>query len=344
MVKKMFVSRLLVIIVAVSFSSFAFAANKTIKFAHIGKADAFKDAVHAAAIGFKYMMEKRSAGKFEVTIYPDQSLGSQADVMPMLKNNAVQISLASAIGFARVYPKALIMFAPYLFKNEYIAMEVANGPFGQKLLDGFTKKTGIKALAFYGGYTWMALTNNKRPIRNLKDMKGLKFRVMDPMAVAMFKSMGASAAPIAFTETYTSMQTGVVDGQTNPPFIVAAFKFNEVQKYMTLASTQWGYQLLLCNLQWYNSLSAQEKIMLRDAVTAAMDAGNGVGVLLEDRTINNLIKSGMQVNVLDAATIAQFQAVAKPAGMKFVRKVAGNQIADELLQAIAAAEKKLGYQ
>ncbi|MBT4268780.1 MAG: DctP family TRAP transporter solute-binding subunit [Deltaproteobacteria bacterium] len=341
--KKMLFKSFLTLIMIISFAGMSFAAPKVIKIAHMGKADPFADAVHASAVAFKYLMERRTSGRYEVKIYPQGSLGKQSDVIAALKNNVIQVNIAASIGFFRVFPPASIFFTPYIFKNESVAMEVINGPYGQKLLGAFSEKTGFKGLAFAGAYTWMAITNNKRPIRTLDDIKGLKFRVMDPLGAAMFKSFGATASPIAFAETYTSMQTGVVDGQTNPAFIVANFKFNEVQKYMTLANSQWGYQMMMANQQWFNSLSADDKIALRDSVNGAIDAMKGLTLIQEISFLEKLEKSGMEITTLGAAEMAKFASVARPACLQWVSKVMGKQWADEMLAAIADAEKKLGY-
>ncbi|MFH2129650.1 MAG: DctP family TRAP transporter solute-binding subunit [bacterium] len=341
MIKKTFWSFILLLFV--SSAAIAKDAKYKVKFAHGGPPKALESPVHATAVGFKYMLEKRSGGQFEVEIYPSNTLGNEIDHMEAIQNNVIQVYMATAAGFHRTFPPALLLFTPYLFRNADIAMEVIEGPFGDKLKAEFEKKTGLKMLTVAGSYTYMAITNNKRPIRKPEDLKGLKMRVMDPMGITMFKSLGASATPIAWPEVYTSLQTGVVDGQTNPTFIVAWAKFNEVQKYMTLANSQWGYQLLLANKQWYESLSAAEKIQVRDATTAARYSGAGMTLLLDEMATNDLIKKGMQVEILSESEIKVFQDIAGPACMAWVRKALGNEWADALVSAIDEAETKLGY-
>lgn len=315
----------------------------SVKFAHQNPPNEIKDASHAAAVGFKYLLEKQSGGKFDVQIYPSATLGKEVDVLESLKANVVQISVTSAAGFFRVFPPAVVMYTPYIFRNANIAMEVVNGPFGDKLKKAFEKKTGLVVLGIQGGYTYAVLTNNKRPIRKPSDMKGLKFRVMDPMAGELFKSLGAGAVPIAWPEVYTSLQTGVVDGQTNPAFIVSFAKFNEVQNYMTLANSQWGYQLLLANKQWYDSLSDSEERLVKNAMMAATHAGLGVNVLLEKNSVIDLQKKGMKVEMLSDDQILEFQKIAKPHCLNWARKALGAKWVDELESAIEDAEKKLGY-
>jgi len=339
------VTRTIVIVAALLlvFSGLAIAEPIKIKFSHSQPPKTMENAIHATAVAFKYVIESRSGGKFEVQIYPAGSLGKDMDQMEAVKNGVIQMNFAPMVSLFRVYLPMTIGFSPYLFKNEDIAIEVFNGPFGQKLLDGLTEKSGLKGLDYLKGYNYMAITNNKRAIRSPEDMKGLKFRVMDPMGVAMFKSFGASAVPLAFAELFTSMQTGVVDGQTNPPFIVESMKFNEVQKYMTLAKSQWGYQVLICNKQWFEKLSPADQKLIRNSYNAASSATMGLSLLLEKEAVEKLKKKGMKVNVIPETDLPKFEKLARPAGLAFMRKAAGDALVDELLKAIDDAEKKLGY-
>jgi len=344
MMKKCFWVCSLVIIFVMAISTHALAADPyKVKFAHMGAPKTFESPIHASVVGFKYMLEKRSGGKFDVEIYHSGSLGKEVDMMEALQSNVIQLYMASAAGFHRIFPQAMIFYTPYIFRNADIAMEVVQGPFGKKVRDAFEAKTGMKVLDVAGSYAYMAITNNKRPIRKPGDLKGLKFRVMDPMGGTMFKSLGASAVPISWAEVYTSLQTGVVDGQTNPTFIVSWAKLNEVQKYMTLANSQWGYQLVLCNKQWYESLKPQDVINVRDAMSASYHAGAGLSLLVDDASIKDLKEKGMQVELLSNDEVKAFQEVAGPACMQWVRDNLGNDWADALLAAIDEAEKKLGY-
>ena len=136
-----------------------------IKYAHIGPPSVFGEPMHASATAFKYMMEKETNGKYKVDIYPAGTLGKEIDLMEAVRNNVIQVHGASMGGLHRIYPPAILAFAPYVFKNERIAVEVINGPFGMKLLDDFTKKTGIKGLIFNDIYAFLGISNSVRQIK-----------------------------------------------------------------------------------------------------------------------------------------------------------------------------------
>ena len=313
-----------------------------IKYAHIGPPSP-TEPMHASALSFKYMMEKETASKYKVDVYPAGTLGKELDLMEAVKNGVIQVLGASMGGLHRIYSPAILAFAPYVFRNEAVAVEVIEGPFGQKLLDDFTAKTGIKGLAYNDIYTFLGFSNNVRPIITPADMKGLKFRAMDTLQVTMFKALGASAVPVSLSEVYTALQTGVVQGQTNPALLVAALKWNEVQKYISLTASQFGYQWLICNKPWYDKLSSADRNALHAAVKAAQTASRGTGILQEGLSISKLEEKGMTVALLSDAQKEEFAKVARPECLKWLRTQMDPKFVDEFLAAIEAAEKKLGY-
>jgi tripartite ATP-independent transporter DctP family solute receptor len=314
-----------------------------IKYAHLGAPKPLESMIHAGAISFKYIVEKRSAGRMEVKIYPSGTLGKEVDLMEAVQNNAIQINCASLGGLFRIYPPAYLPFAPYVFRNAAIAQATIDGPFGRKLMDGLTQKTGIKGLRILDTAGYLVLTNNVRQLKSPADFKGIKFRGMDSLQVAMFKALGGSAVPIAWPEVYTSLQTGVVQGQTNPTFIVDWAKFYEVQKYLTLANTQYGYQMLICNKGWYDSLSAEDRRIIDDAAQMAQMTARGLGVVLEQIALEKLKERGMDIYALSDQETLEFQKVARPACLKWLKSQMDPKLVDDFMADVKAAEEKLGY-
>jgi len=324
------------------FGGSAFSADKAIKFAYLGKPDPHKAAYTTGVVNFAHLMEKGSGGRLKVKIFPSGTLGKEADILQALRSNAIQMTSASMVTLSRMFPPAQVMMAPYIFKNDAIAWKVVDGPYGQKLLDAFTEKTGIKALAIVDS-GFLAITNNKRPIRKPEDFKGVKFRAMGSLQASMFKALGASAVPIPWPETYTSLQTGVVDGQTNAAFVVSVFKMYEVQKYISLANSQFGYQLWLCNKTWYDGLSAADKGILRDAVQAGRMSTRSMALLREQESLTQLKKDGMTITALTSVEVSALQKLAGPVCLEWLKKQMDANWVDDMVKAVADAEKQLGY-
>ena len=321
----------------------AWAGDGEIRFAYLGKPDPHKAAFTTGVVNFAHLLEKGSGGKMKVKIFPAGTLGKETDILQAVRSNAVQIISASMVTLSRIFPPSQVMMAPYVFKNDAVAWDVVDGPFGRKLLDALTEKTGIKALAIVDS-GFLTITNNKRPLLSPADFKGIKFRAMGPLQAAMFKALGAGGVPIPWPETYTALQTGVVDGQTNAAFVVAVFKLYEVQKYMSLANSQFGYQIWLCNKSWYEGLSSEEKGILRDAVRAGRMSTRSMALLREQESLTQLKKEGMKISALSGKQISELQKLAGPACLEWLGSQMDPKWVNELQAAIVDSEKRLGYE
>ena len=317
-------------------------AETPIKFAYLGNPDPHKAAYTAGVVSFVHLMEMGSGGRLQVKIFPAGTLGKETDILQALKSNAVQIISASMVTLSRIFPPSQVMMSPYLFKNDALAWEVADSPYAQKLLEAFTEETGIKALAIVDS-GFLAITNNKRPLQTPSDFIGIRLRAMGPLQMTMYKALGASAVPIPWPETYASLQTGVADGQTNPAFVVATFKLYEVQKYMTLANSQFGYQMWLCNKAWYDGLPEDDKNIMRDAVKGGRMSTRSMSLLREQESLIQLKNEGMKISALTGEDVSALQKLVRPACLDWLRTQMDARWVDDLIAVINKAEKKLGY-
>jgi tripartite ATP-independent transporter DctP family solute receptor len=303
----------------------------------------FESPIHSACLGFKAAVEKLTAGKYQVNIYPAGTLGKELDLMEAVKTNQIQVNLATPGGLYRVFPPAYLCSTPFIFRNEAVGMATVDGPFTQKIVDAFTAETGIKALGFIDLGTFGCYTNNIRPIKKPADMKGIKFRAMDQLQITAFKALGASAVPIAWPETYTSLQTGVVQGQSNPTYIIMQAKFAEVQKYLTITRSSYSPLLFVCSKKWYESLSAKEQQAMRHAALYGRAASRGMGLVLEGIALEKLKKDGMQIEILSPEEVQEFRNLALPKCLEMLRTQMNPKWVDGLLDAVKEAEAKLGY-
>ena len=338
----LFMGMILFFSLGLIFGGSAFGAQKAINFAYLGKPDPHKAAYTTGVVNFAHLMEKGSGGRLKVKIFPSGTLGKETDILQALRSNAIQMTSASMVTLSRIFPPAQVMMAPYVFKNDAVAWEVVDGPYGQRLLDAFTEKTNIKALAIVDS-GFLAITNNKRPIQKPEDFKNIKFRAMGSLQASMFKALGASAVPIPWPETYTSLQTGVVDGQTNAAFVVSVFKMYEVQKYISLANSQFGYQIWLCNKTWYDGLSTADKGILRDAVKAGRMSTRSMALLREQESLTQLANDGMKITALTGEEVSALQKLAGPVCLEWLKTQMEPKWVDDMLKAVADAEKQLGY-
>lgn len=324
-----------------------FAKQITIKLAHLNAQQPFDIPSAAMAAAFKSAVEANSNGEIKVELYPSGVLGKERETMVQVKSGVVQSYISSTGGMSTFYPMIDITNMPFAFSSYNVVYKVYDGSYGQALAKDIEKKAGFHVLGFGESGGFFVITNSKREIKSPKDMKGIKIRTMTvPLHMQIIKSLGGSPTPIAWSEVYTSLQTGVVDGQMNPISIINMAKFYEVQKYATLTNHIYAPYIWVMNSKFYNSLSPVHKKIVDDAARTAVLAGRGLSRII-DSTDKGLpvLMSKMKVYVPSAQEMQQFKDATIPAATKFLEEKYGDEgkaWISKFLKAISDAEKELG--
>jgi TRAP-type transport system periplasmic protein len=316
------------------------AATYEIKFAHVDPADVFTSKKGAAGTVFKNIVEAESGGAVSVKLFPAGQLGGERELIEAVKLGTIQMAMVSA-AIASYYKEAQVLDIPYLFSSAPVAWEVLDGSFGKEMAADCLKKTGLRVLA-YGETGFRNFTNSTHPIKSPADMKGMKIRVMEsPVYVNMVKGLGALPTPIAWPETYMALQQKVVDGQENPVSVIAANKFYEVQKFITLDGHSYGVDFILINDKFYQSLPKELQQDLKLAAINAGWSGRAIQQINSAIGIAQLQEKGMQVYKPNAAELNAFrQATQKPV-IEYIEKQIGKAWIDKLQKAVKDAEAAL---
>jgi len=344
--RKCLLTILVVVGLSIMIGGMTQAATLTIKLAHEEPANAQLSSAHASAVVFKNVIETQSNGAMEVKLYPASSLGNQRDRMEMTKTGILHVNIASIGGIAPYYPPINAVDMPFAFPNHAVATEVFDGSFGEKLRKDLLAKTGIRLLMVTAG-DFYVLSNNKRPVQKVADMKGLKIRTMSvPSHIAMMQSLGAAATPIPWDELYSSLQTGVVQGQHNPIPIMAIGNLQEVQKYATLTNHLYGADWWLTNEDFFKGLTPDQRRIFINATAAAKTAGQGSKLILNatGNGVDFLKDAGIEVYAPTPEEMQAFRSTSIPAVMKTIETDLGPEgveLANALLEAVKAAESKL---
>jgi TRAP-type C4-dicarboxylate transport system substrate-binding protein len=168
----------------------------------------------------------------------------------------------------------------------------------------------------------------------------MMFRAMDASQVALYNSFGASGTPVPWTEVYTALQTGVADGQMNPPMYIIMGSLYEVQKYMTLANVQYSMQYLLINEEWINSLSTDQQKAIREAAKEAkLLTMKDVESRVEER-VTFIADSGVEVYTPNAADLSQFREIGQPGYITWLETQFDKEWIDICLSSAEMANKK----
>ena len=235
-------------ILALALSNIAHAAGEIIiKFSHVVAPDTPKG---RAAEKFKQLAEQMTKGKVKVEIYPNSQLYKDREEIEALQSGAVQMLAPSMAKFGPMGAREFELFdLPFLFPNQEVLHRVMDGEVGRKLFVKLDTK-GVTGLAFWdNGFKQMS---SNRPMHAVADFSGLKMRIQSSKVLAaQMKALGANPQVMAFSEVYTALQQGVVDGTENPVSNFYTQKMNEVQKHMTMSNHGYlGYAVIVNKAFW----------------------------------------------------------------------------------------------
>ena len=289
---------------------------------------------HQAMLALKEYLEKESNGRIKVEIFANGELGDATDTLEMIAANTVQGSGFSSDYLSAYDSRLSFLQLPFLF-DDYEQVEKLvfdlEGEF-HIMYNDIAKENGFYVLGFqYDGTR--NFSNNVRPIETAADMKGLKVRAQQSdMSVATFEALGCNATSMAFSEVYTALQQGVVDGQDNPAPLTLAGKFNEVQKYYSTLGHNAGIAVFVTNYEWLQSLPED----LRELV---LYAGEKIGAKQqreavranEQSALEEINASGCAVNYI--ADKSSFVEATKSVYDSY-RKIYGDEFMDEVLKAV----------
>lgn len=238
--------------------AFGQAAKYAAKIAHL---EAPTQPRHKGLEKVSALVKERTNGEVEFTIYPLSQLGNARQMIEGTQFGAIECTVQPAAFLGGFNPVVSVLDIPYLFPSDrLISQKLRDGPFGQALLDSFDSR-GLHALTEWPNGR-KSLTSNK-PLDNLEDLAGQKFRVMDSkILIDQFAAVGATAVAINFSELYTSLQTGLVDGQENPLDTITTMKFHEVQKNLVVTEHGAMEDFVLFNPAWWTTLPDGHKAII----------------------------------------------------------------------------------
>ena len=272
-------------------------------------------------------------------VAPSAQLGDDAAMVTALRTGALDLSANSQGAVANAVPEYAAFGMPFLFSNAAQAFKLLDGPLGKELADKSAEK-GLIVLGYWdNGIRHM--TDSKRPITKVEDMKGLKMRTPpDTVLVDIMQALGAEAQQIKFAELYVALQQGVVDGQENPVMNIHASKLYEVQKHLALTSHQFQITPFLMSKRSWDRLSDDDKKAVQEAAAEATALQRKLSQDSEDKLLADLKSKGVQVTTVDKAAFQKATTpvvdkwLAAPIG-PYVKKVVAAAHASNGPQAIA---------
>ena len=304
-------------VVATAFFGQAMAAEMELKFGHVGAPGSLFE---ASVNEFAKRANEKLAGKAKVVTFGSSQLGKDKELLQKLKLGTVNFALPSTV-MSTVADEFGLFEMPYLVKDRGHMSKIEKEIFWAKLAPAAEAK-GYKILAVWEN-GFRHITNNERPITKPDDLKGIKLRTpKGAWRVKMFKSYGANPTPMSFSEVFTALKTGVIDGQENPFAQIYSAKFQEVQKYLSLSGHVYTPAYVAVGKSKWESLPADVREVLEQTAKETQAYVYETAAMMESDLLGKLKAGGMQVNEPDKAA---FVAASKGIYQEFSDTVPGGQ-------------------
>lgn len=246
---------------------------------------------------FARLVKEKSGGQVVIDIYPSSQLGDERTEMQGVQMGAIDLFRANAVSMGDFGAKKSNIFSlPYLFRDREHLWKVLNGPIGKEIKDDVVNsKTGMVAVAYMEeGQRHFFFRDS--PVSTLAQMKGKKIRVpQTQILVDTVKAFGASPTPISYSELYSSLQTGIVDGAENPPTGYLANNFYEVAKYYVLDGHTYSPSLMVMSELAWNKLTPAQRTAIEAAAKETEVFNKASAEKADTEALAELKKRGAQI-------------------------------------------------
>lgn len=300
----------------------------------LGHAYSSHHPMHITLAEFAAEVKEKTGGKYNIEIVHSGVLGGETELIQQTLGGMLDVSFLGGINsFQGFAPKTAVEDLPFIFTDRAAAHRAFDGAFGKRIIDEEIEPLGLKAI-MYVEHGFRQVTNNVRPIKTPADLAGIKLRV-PPLAarVEAFKLFGANPVPMALPELFTALQQGTVDGQENPLSTIESYKFNEVQKYLSLTNHTYATGLLVFNRDTWNAIDPATRQIILDAGKNATALSRQLYTKYENESLERIKASGTQVTA--DVDYAAFSAAVEPMWDAFAKKYGA-----ELIDLIKQAERE----
>jgi C4-dicarboxylate-binding protein DctP len=266
--------------------------------ARIGHLEAPTQPRHKGLEKVAALVKERTKGAIELALYPSSQLGNARQMIESTQFGAIEGTVMPAAFLGGFNPVISVLDIPYLYPTDRaVSQKLREGPFGKALLASFGTR-GVAALTIWPNGR-KSITSNK-PLANLDAFKGQKFRVMDSkILIEQFAAVGATAIAINFSELYTSLQTGLIDGQENPLDTITTMKFHEVQKHMVVTEHGVMEDIVLFSNAFWNKITPEQRDIIAKAFDEVRPEVEGMKEAVQATSAETIKQAKLTVRVAD---------------------------------------------
>ena len=317
---------LIAVMAATAISGTALAAEMTLKFGHVGAPGSLFE---ASVDEYAKCVNGAMGDKVEVQTFGSSQLGKDKELLQKLKLGQVDFALPSSV-MSSVSDTFGVFEMPYIVKDREHMKAIQ-----KELGDTFQKAANDNGYQILGYFEngFRHITNNTRPVVKPEDLAGVKLRTpKGAWRVKMFKLYGANPTPMAFSEVFTALQTGVIDGQENPYAQIASAKFQEVQKYLSITGHVYTPAYVLVSQKNFAKLPQDVQDGLTKCASETQAFVYDKAAQLETELLTVIKDAGVEVNEADNAAFIE---ASKPIYDEFSTSVDGGKELVEKVQSLA---------
>ncbi len=283
---------------------------------------------------FAELLEAKTDGKAKVALFPNSQLGDETDTVNNAAMGLLDFSVLAINNVTPFSPTVGLLTLPYVIQSADDAKTLTQGDIGKELTENTIRDAGVRIVGWaYSGFR--VLTNSKRKVETLDDLKGLVIRVpRNEIMIASYQAWGINPTPMAWSETFTALQQRVVDGQDNPYITVHAMKFDEVQKYITNIRYIFSLEPLIISEQVFQNQPAAIQQAILDAGREATDHSFAYLQATEDSIRAELTAKGMEISDPADGEREWIEKATTAVWPKFYASIGGKEKLDAAMKAL----------
>jgi len=295
------------------FSTAALAEKKpefTLKLGHLANTE---HTWHKGSVKFAELVEEKTGGRVVVQVFPSEQLGNEMEVIGNIQSGIVDM-LITGESMMNWAPLCGLIAVPYMIRDSAHMEKIVEGEVGQAIEKEVIEKVRLRPVAWFERGA-RNLTSN-REVKKPEDLNGLRLRVPNvPLFVATWESLGAKPTPMAFSEVFTSLQQGIIDGQENPYDLIKSASFFEVQKFVNKTEHVRGWIYLVIGEDKFQSMPEDIRKAVLEAGKEAQAYERQLFRAEQDQLIKDLQDKGMTFVEVDKEA---FMKKAEPAVLGFL--------------------------
>ncbi|MCD8510779.1 MAG: TRAP transporter substrate-binding protein [Bacillus sp. (in: Bacteria)] len=285
---------------------------------------------------FKELVEERTNGAIVVETYHSGQLGDDRTMMEALQLGSQEVTIPSTAPIANFVNEFSVFDFPFLFPSNEVADAVLDGEVGQNLLAKLDNQNLVGLAYWENGFR--NLSNSVKPVATMDDFRGLTIRTMEnDLHLDAFRALGANPTPMAFTELFTALQQGTVDGQENPFATIYLEGFYEVQDHVSNTNHIYSPFVFMMSKPFFDGLPAEFQEIVQEAAVEAGQYQRQLNREANNEYLQSLIDAGMTYTEISDEARAEMREAIQPVLDQYSERI-GQDLVNQVFEAIEAAQ------